>query len=204
METWAVAGERKTGARVEGRVDGRVVEACQRGDREAFRLLFDAYKDRVFSISLHFLHGDQASAEDVTQEVFLRVFTRIGQFRREADFSTWLYRLVVNACIDEQRRRRPVVSLDEAGAMYDGMTKDQTGEPYEKAEIAEAVKAAVADLAPELRMTVLLKYFDQLSYDEMAKALGCSKGTIGSRLNRSHKFLARKLAHLRDALGAGD
>jgi RNA polymerase sigma-70 factor (ECF subfamily) len=188
----------------ERKIDGRIIDACRQGDREAFRLLFESYKDRVYSIALFFLDGDEASAEDITQEVFLRLFTRIGQFRNEADFATWLYRLVANACVDEQRRRKRVVFFGDVGEMPGVGEEPSLGEPYRRLEITDAVKAAVADLQPTLRMTILLKYFEELSYEEMAKALGCSQGTVASRLHRSLKILARKLAYLRDTVVSGE
>jgi len=86
-------------------VSGEILEACRLGDREAFRALYGVYKDRVYSIALYFFHGDHAVAGDVTQQVFLKLMTSIGRFRGEAAFSTWLYRLVVNACLDITRRR---------------------------------------------------------------------------------------------------
>ena len=77
-------------------------------------------------------------------------------------------------------------------------------ELFTRLEISGAVKAAVAQLKPKLRMAILLKYFEELSYEEMAQVLGCSMGTVASRLNRGHKELARKLGHLRNALNAGE
>src|SRR6266513_4238063 len=87
-------------------INAGVIRACQQGDREAFRLLFEAYKDRVFSIAIYTFSGDEAAASDVTQQTFLKLINSIGQFRGNSEFTTWLYRLVINACIDEQRRRR--------------------------------------------------------------------------------------------------
>src|SRR6266705_215127 len=87
-------------------IDERVIDACQQGDREAFSMLFEAYKDRVFSIAVYSFGGDDTAAGDVTQQVFLKLLTTITQFRGNSEFTTWLYRLVVNTCIDEQRRRR--------------------------------------------------------------------------------------------------
>ena len=184
----------------------RLIEACQRGDREAFRDLFDAHKDRVWSVALHFA-GDEASARDITQQVFLKLFTVIGQFRHDASFATWLYRLVVNACLDERRRQRRFIPFDffkagddenEAGVMdWKIAQPSQQEDRYAQLEISAAVKAAVKELKPKLRIAILLKYFEGLSYEEMARALGCSAGTVASRLNRGHKELARKLAYLR-------
>lgn len=78
-------------------VTADIIESCRRGDREAFRALYDAYKDKVYSIALYFFHGDEAAASDTTQQVFLKLLRSVAQFRSDAEFSTWLYRLVVNA-----------------------------------------------------------------------------------------------------------
>ena len=85
--------------------DREVIEACQRGDSDAFRLLFETHKDRVYSIALRY-SGDRAAAMDIAQESFLKVLGSIHEFRREAVFVSWLYRIVVNTCLDYQRRGR--------------------------------------------------------------------------------------------------
>jgi RNA polymerase sigma-70 factor, ECF subfamily len=172
---------------------GQIIDACRQGDREAFRQLYDLYKDRVYTIALHFFHGDESLAEDVVQEVFLRLHTRIRQFHGRSEFTTWLYRLVRNVCIDEHRRRKRWVSMDEEG----GEPSAGGGDCYSKVELSLAVQDALRDLKPEMRMAVLLRYFEDLSYDEMAEALGCTKGTVASRLNRCHKLLAKKLSPFR-------
>src|SRR5205085_4073825 len=83
--------------------DRELVEACRRGERDAFRALFEAYKDRVYSIALRF-SGNEAVAMDLAQDTFLKLFSRIGEFRGESAFSTWIYRLVVNTCLDHKRK----------------------------------------------------------------------------------------------------
>ena len=174
-------------------ISAEIVESCRRGDREAFRTLYDAYKDRVYSIALYFFHGDRAVAGDVTQQVFLKLMTTIGQFRGDAEFSTWLYRLAVNACMDVARRRKSDEGF-AARSRHDVFagTGSQEDELVRQ-ELAGSVRAAVAALPPKLRIAMLLRYFDDLSYEQMAKALRCSRGTVASRLNRGHKMLADRL-----------
>lgn len=179
-------------------INSGVIQACQQGDREAFRLLFEAYKDRVFSIARYSL-GDEAGADDVTQQIFVKLFTCIGQFRGDSEFTTWLYRLVINSCLDERRRRRRFLPVEEFTPMSKVHTKPAETR-YERREIAGSVREAIGGLKPKMRLPILLKYIEGLSYEEIAAVLGCSKGTVASRLNRAHKALAKKLGHLRGEL----
>ncbi len=179
-------------------IDDRVIEACRAGDREAFRLLFEAYKDRVFSIAVYSFGGDEAAASDVSQQIFLKLLTAIRLFRGESAFTTWLYRLVVNACTDEHRKRSRLLQFGET--VSDASIGDRRPQERRMArlEVADSVKEAIAKLTPKLRLPILLKYGEGLSYEEIAEVLGCSKGTVASRLNRGHQSLAQKLSHLRD------
>src|ERR1700752_4709101 len=93
-------------------INGQVIEACQQGDRDAFRILFETYKDKVYSIAFYSV-GDRSIADDVTQQIFLKLFSAIKQFRGDSEFTTWLYRMVVNACMDERRRRRRLLPFGE-------------------------------------------------------------------------------------------
>lgn len=181
-------------------IDENVIEACQQGDREAFELLFETYKDKVFSIAVYSSGGDRAVADDVTQQIFLKLFTAIRQFRGESEFTTWLYRLVVNACLDERRRSKRWLPWGEGVAMTSTGTSTGDRKPQEKQfarlEVTEAVQAAIAELKPKFRLPILLKYIEGLSYEEIATVMGCSKGTVASRLNRGHSQLAKRLSHL--------
>lgn len=169
-------------------ISAEIIEACRLGDRDAFPALYDVYKDRVYSISLYFFHGDPATASDVSQQVFLKLITSIGQYRGDAGFSTWLYRLVVNACLDAARRRKPAVALSEEFSRPGSQEED-----YARTQMAHSIRAAVSALPPKFRIAVLLRHFDELSYEQMAKALHCSMGTVASRLSRGHKILAERL-----------
>lgn len=182
-------------------VSPAILEACRRGDRDALRALYEAYKDRVYSIAFYFFHGDGSAAGDVTQQVFLKLMQVMAKFHGESAFSTWLYRLVVNACVDRARRgHRDPLLADSAvlEAVPDPAASHE--DLFVRGEVAQSVQAAIASLPPKLRFAILLRYFDELSYADMAKALNCSIGTVASRLSRGHRLLAKKLAPLRRAL----
>lgn len=196
LDQMAVTSEQ----RVHESIDGHVISACQQGDRDAFRVLFEAYKDRVFSIAVYSL-GDPAAAGDVTQQIFLKLITSIKQFRGDSEFTTWLYRLVVNSCHDERRRGRRFFPLSDFESMQRSDNRRSPDRHYARREIADSVREAIETLKPKMRMPILLKYIEGLSYEEIGAVLGCSKGTVASRLNRAHKTLARRLDHLRGEIG---
>ena len=132
-------------------------------------------------------------AGDVTQQVFLKVINRVGQFRGESSFSTWLYRMVVNTCTDGARKGKAQALMLEGarlGAVVHGRPQE---ERLARAQTARSVQTAVSSLPPKFRIAILLRYFEGLSYEEMAKVLNCSMGTVASRLSRGHRILAEKL-----------
>lgn len=175
-----------------------VVEACQSGDEDAFRVLFESHKDRVYSIALRYA-GDSAAAMDIAQETFLKLLSSIQQFRGDSSFESWLYRLVVNSCLDYHRRRRRFLPMvDEALDMFRA-PRESALHDLLREEQEERVQQVVAQLPAEQRMVVVLRYTEGLSYEEIADLLGCRRGTVASRLNRAHKALERRLSHLRAA-----
>ena len=176
-----------------------VIAACQQGDREAFRMLFEAHKDRVYAIALHY-SGNDATAQDIAQQVFLKLMTNIKQFNFQSEFTTWLYRMVANTCFDEQRRWRRLIPFGDATELQAMRTTENIEATYTRLEISENVSLAISSLKPKLRMPILLKYVEGMTYEEIAQVLGCSAGTVASRLNRGHKDLAQKLEHLRKVL----
>ncbi len=171
-----------------------LLEACKRGERDAFRTLFETYKNKVYSVALRFA-GEEAAAMDIAQDTFVKLFSCIRDFRGESGFETWVYRMVVNSCLDQKRRTRRLVPLaDELMA-----TLRASGDVLSqmlRAEIGDRVRAAVEKLTPDLRIVIVLRYTEGLAYDRIAEVLGCSQGTVASRLNRAHKALERRLAHL--------
>ena len=171
---------------------------CKNGNREAFESLYNRHQRRVFSVALNFFGGDIDKASDITQQVFLKFFTQNSDFRGESEFTTWLYRVTINACIDEQRKNRRFFGLAEFFGLEDKKMKQE--DRLQQKEISDEVQRIVATLKPKFRLPILLKYSEGLSYDEIAKVLDCSIGTVSSRLNRGHKMLAQKLGHLKSEI----
>jgi len=179
-------------------VSREIIEACRQGNREALRVLYETYKDHVYSIALYHFHGDSGIAADVTQQVFVKALTNIGRFRGDADVASWLYRLTVNACLDHRRggaarevANDPTFFSSGAGTQKDGRPSPE--QSASQAEISQRVQAAVSSLPEKLRLPVLLRYFEDLSYDELGAALDCSPGTAASRLHKGHQLLKEKL-----------
>jgi RNA polymerase sigma-70 factor, ECF subfamily len=182
-------------AMTENRTKDNLLTACRDGDRKAFESLYVENQKRVFSVALNFFGGNEELAKDVTQQVFLKIFYKLDEFRGQSEFTTWLYRITVNACLDEARKTRRFISITDFLGVF-GVKRTQDEKVYRK-EISDEVQAAVAKLKPKFRLPILLKYVEGLSYEEIAKVLDCSMGTVASRLNRGHKMLASKLGHLK-------
>jgi RNA polymerase sigma-70 factor (ECF subfamily) len=188
----------------DGEISPEILDACRRGDRDALYALYEAYKDKVYSIAFYFFRGDATAAGDVTQQVFLKLIDGIAKYRGESAFSTWLYRIVVNACVDRSRRWKAEAAT-EPSVLDDIPTPIASHEDLlARSEVAASVQNAIASLPPKLRLPILLRYFDELSYTEMAAVMNCSIGTVSSRLSRGHRLLARKLAPLAGALAPGN
>lgn len=172
-----------------------LIAACRRGESDAFRDLFERYKDRVYSIALRY-SGDAGTAEDIAQDTFVKLFGAIGSFRGDSSFESWLYRLIVNSCFDHKRRSRRFLPL--LADAFDLMRAPGASALDEamQAQMGSQLHALVDALPSEQRMVVVLRYTQGLSYEEIGAAMGCSAGTVASRLNRVHKLLGRRLARL--------
>src|ERR1051325_977457 len=137
------------------KTEAELIGACKQGDREAFHSLFETHKDRVYTIALHY-SGNESTARDVTQQVFLKLFTSITQFREDSGFSTWLYRVVVNACTDEQRKRRRFVPFSPEIEVKKMSTKGSQEAAVHRRQEADSVRGAISELSPKLRLPILL------------------------------------------------
>lgn len=177
--------------------DEMLVQRAQAGDHASLCELIARYERRTYNLAYR-LMGNHADASDAAQEALVRICVRLDNFRGDSAFSTWLFRVVTNTCLDELRRRGRLrhASLDEALPLEEGAVLRQatdTGEgPVEYAERQEvqaAVQRAINRLPDEYRVVIILRDLQGLTYQEIAAALGTTLGTIKSRLHRARQAL---------------
>jgi RNA polymerase sigma-70 factor (ECF subfamily) len=180
------------------RTDDRdLVRRIRDGDAEALRAIVERYQDRIFSL-IYGIVRDRHEVEDVAQEVFLKVYTRIQAFDERSKFYTWLYRVAANAAKDhvKKRSRRPAVALEEDDVIPS--TGDNPVGHAAAAETRRLVREAIAALPLRYREVLTLRELDGLSYNEIAGVLKISIGTVESRLHRARAKLKRRLeGHVR-------
>ena len=183
--------------------DLSLVERCRANDETAFNEVVTRYKAKVYNY-LYRMTGSSDDAEDLTQEVFIRMYTSIDSFRSQSSLNTWLFRIASNLCVDRFRRaknRTAAYSLDEPilGGETDGGHEfpDTTYEPQrllENVEMAEQIQRALAQLPEKLRATLILHDVEGMPYEEIAQVVGCPLGTVKSRLFNARMQLRQKLA----------
>jgi RNA polymerase sigma-70 factor (ECF subfamily) len=174
-----------------------LVRRCQAGDTEAFGELVTRYRTRVFSMIYNMVRSEQ-DAWDLAQDSFVKAWKSIRRFRGRSSFYTWIYRIVMNVTIDWLRKKQ----VKGGGAEFDDAIQLKEVDPasktvpktdalpyetMERSEIRARIDRAIAQLSPEQRAVILMKEIEEMQYHEIAEALGCSIGTVMSRL-----FYARK------------
>lgn len=185
--------------------DRELVQRIREGDGEALRVIVERYQDRIFAL-IYGIVRDRHEVEDVAQEVFWKVFTRIRSFDERSKFYTWLYRVAANAAKDhvKMRSRRPAVPLEEDAGVVAPL--DSPWEHVSAAETRQMVQDAIKELPPRYREVLTLRELQGMSYRELAQVLKLSIGTVESRLHRARAKLERRLLrHVRrhDSLEAG-
>ncbi len=177
--------------------DERLVELAQEGDIAAFEELVTRYQDKVYHMTLGMMRHRQ-DAEDATQEAFLKAYEAIGGFKGRSKFSTWLYRIAKNTCLDMIRKksRRRTFSLDKPMETDEGEVEREISgalsnpeEELRRDSLRELVKEGLATISPKYRVAVILRDMQGLSYREIAAILDCSLGTVKSRLYRGRQQL---------------
>jgi RNA polymerase sigma-70 factor (ECF subfamily) len=179
-----------------------LVKRSQKGDTGAFEQLVTMYQDRIYALSYQ-LTGNYADAQDLAQNVFIRAYRALPGFRNEADFGTWLHRIAVNLSINEKRRKKPDVSLDNPVQTDEGemprlvaSNGDSPEEAYEKKEFSNMVREALWELSEEHRAVLVLREMQGYSYDEIAQMLDCTLGTVKSRINRARQALKKQIVRI--------
>jgi RNA polymerase sigma-70 factor (ECF subfamily) len=178
-----------------------LIKKSQSGDVESFELLISSYDKRAYNIAYRIM-GNEEDAKDMAQEALLRVFKSLKDFKGQAAFSTWLYRIVTNVCLDELRRRKneKYVSIDstihtDSGELHMELCSDkETPENiYERVEQRELIKNAIKEMSEDYRSVIILRDIQGFSYEEISVILDCSLGTVKSRINRARTMLRDKL-----------
>jgi RNA polymerase sigma-70 factor (ECF subfamily) len=185
-------------------IDKRLVERVQHGDKKAFELLFSKYQRKLMRLVSRLVR-DQAEAEDVVQEAFIKAYRALPQFRGDSAFYTWLYRIGINTAknyLVTQGRRAPTstdADVEEAETFDDGERLRDVNTPESMLatkQIAQTVNLAMEALPEELRMAISLREIEGLSYDEIADVMECPIGTVRSRIFRAREAIAEKLRPL--------
>ncbi len=174
---------------------------AQQGDLDAFRTLVEMFQDRAMRVMTSVLHCDRGMAEDLAQEVFLRVHKGLRTFDGQVRFATWFHTIAMNVAISEYRRRRaqkrdrrtlsidaPVAGTDDLYLQPEGREVDP-GERAHQQEFLAKVRACVRELPDEFREAVVLRDMESLSYEEIASVLGLPAGTVRSRIHRGRLLL---------------
>ena len=179
--------------------DSALIERCLANDQRAFRELIRRYQRAVYSVARRMV-DDEEEARDIAQEAFIRAFRSLESFERTRPFSSWIFKITSNLCIDYYRRRRlPTISLDapvdeDQGPKFE--VSDDRPRPDEnvaRSEDEKRLETLVRSLPATYRVVVLLRHQSDLSYEEIASALGVPLGTVKARLHRAHHLLRRKL-----------
>jgi len=169
-----------------------LIERFKKGDPSAFEAILLRHQDRIYNLCRYMLHDPQ-NAQDAAQDVFLKAYRSLKDFRPDSALYTWLYRIAVNTCLDYMRKlRREAIKREP-------LTEDvPSDEPfpeqlYESGKITEALQLALQKLPEKLRMAIVLREIEDLSYEEIAEALHASTGTVKSRISRAREQLRHLL-----------
>lgn len=178
-----------------------LIKKSQSGDVDSFEFLLDSYDKKAYNIAYRIM-GNEEDAKDMAQEALLRVYRSLKDFKGQSSFSTWLYRIVTNVCLDELRRRKKekYVSMDSTiytdnGELHRELCSEkETPESiYERVEEGELVRNAIQELSEDYRSVIVLRDIQGFSYEEISNILDCSLGTVKSRINRGRTILKDKL-----------
>jgi RNA polymerase sigma-70 factor, ECF subfamily len=177
--------------------DWELVQKCQKGEMDAFQELVSRYHQKVYVVLVGLLRNREDALE-VAQEAFFRAYRKIKSFQGGSSFYTWLYRIAVNMAIDSQRRqkRNPLDFRETMDGLFEEqneVARDPFSDVHDR-ELREKLVSVINDLTPEHRAVIILRAVEGLSYKDIGEILGCSEGTVMSRLHYARKRLQEKLS----------
>jgi RNA polymerase sigma-70 factor (ECF subfamily) len=181
----------------------QLVKRSLQGDLQAFEELVLGYQSKVYALTYRYM-GNEEDTYDMFQETFIKAYRSLPTFKGQSSFGTWIYRIASNVCLDELRRRKrriPTLSLDEPATTLDGNeleveiadTSYSIDILYEQKELSSSIQEVLDQMKKEHKTAIILRDILDLSYEEMAKVMGCSMGTVKSRLSRARNILKEKL-----------
>ena len=184
--------------------DEALVKLAQKGDMEAFEELVGRHRDKIYARAFSMLRNEE-DAIDLSQEAWVKGWQRLNQFHGDASFATWMTRIVINLCLDQLRKQKRVKSesIDEMNEETGGVERQMPvlnpnpTEGLERTELRQRIDKALAQLSYEHRTVLVLHEFEELEYKTIAKKMGCSIGTVMSRLFYARRKLAALLAGLK-------
>jgi RNA polymerase sigma-70 factor, ECF subfamily len=179
------------------------IKQVLKGDQSAFAELVELYKDKVFQICFRML-GNRHEAEDIAQEAFIRAYVNIETFNQKRKFSTWLFRIATNLCIDRIRKKKPDYYLDAEVAGTDGLTMysqvaadvQMPEDEVENMELQETIQKEISKLPEKYRSVIVLKYIEELPLQEISEILDMPLGTVKTRVHRGREALRKQLKSL--------
>ncbi len=184
--------------------DQALVKAAQKGDTTAFEELVGRHRDKVYARAFSMMRNEE-EAIDLSQEAWVKAWQRLGQFQGESSFATWITRIVINLCLDQLRKqkRQRTESIEEIEEETGGVERQMpvvTVNPtagLEQTELRQRIDKALSQLSYEHRTVIVLHEFEQMEYKQIAKTMGCSIGTVMSRLFYARRKMAALLADMR-------
>jgi len=171
--------------------------------KERIKEVVELYKDKVYQLSFRML-GNRHEAEDIAQEAFIRAFVNIQSFNINLKFSTWIYRIATNLCIDRIRKKKPDYYLDAEVAGTEGLTMYShipstaplPEDDVESLELQESIQKEISKLPEKYRSVIVLKYIEELSLNEISEILDIPLGTVKTRIHRGREALRKQLRHV--------
>lgn len=190
--------------------DALLVRETLEGNQLSFQLLVERYQDRIFGLARHYTRSS-VELEDLVQDTFIKAYRRLDSFQHQSSFSTWLYRIAVNTCLDflKRRGRSPVQAVEDPELVGSGPSDGRRsgsdlGAPdarLEREEIAEVTREALEELPEIFRTVLVLREFDEMAYQDIADTLGISIGTVESRLFRARARFKEAVLRLHPEFG---